>query len=178
MPDTQRSKSSLATLLADNTGGDISPQDVRDFLESMDLARASLYVSTSSATTIASAGTWTKAAGTTTSVNLNRCTMPADNRLTYTGSPDVHGLVECWLSLTAADDNQVISVGIAENGTIIASSEVQHKMLTGTDVVQLAVAGEATLSTTDYVELFVKNNTSDANVTVTYAYMRLTGLFQ
>jgi hypothetical protein len=36
MPDTVRSKSALQTLLGDNTTGDISPQDVRDFLVSVD----------------------------------------------------------------------------------------------------------------------------------------------
>lgn len=34
MVDTIRSRSALATLLADNSSGDISPQDVRDFLAS------------------------------------------------------------------------------------------------------------------------------------------------
>lgn len=36
MPDTRRSLSALQTLLADNTAGDISAQDARDFLVSVD----------------------------------------------------------------------------------------------------------------------------------------------
>lgn len=35
MPDTNRTKAALQALLADNTTADISPQDVRDFLESV-----------------------------------------------------------------------------------------------------------------------------------------------
>ena len=35
MPDTKRSLADLQTLLADNVGGAISPQDIRDFLISV-----------------------------------------------------------------------------------------------------------------------------------------------
>lgn len=40
MPDTRRTLSALQTLLADNSAGDISPQDVRDFLVSAHLVNA------------------------------------------------------------------------------------------------------------------------------------------
>lgn len=44
MPDTQRSTSDLLDLLADNTAGNISPQDLRDVLVSLLGGYGSIYV--------------------------------------------------------------------------------------------------------------------------------------
>lgn len=44
MTDTQRSRSALQALFADNTSGDISPQDLRDFLASTKLYMENRFV--------------------------------------------------------------------------------------------------------------------------------------
>ena len=61
--DTDRAKSVLITLLADNTSGDISPQDVRDWLESAS-SYAAIYVHDgATAQTLTTGGTAEKMSG-------------------------------------------------------------------------------------------------------------------
>ena len=113
MADTARTKTALAALFADNSTGNISPQDLRDFLETMHPAFASMYVSAAAETTISDAN-WTKAAGTTTDVSLHRfdgkTALSVDNRLKYTGSPDIHihGVVS-FSSTIASGTNCAVS---------------------------------------------------------------------
>lgn len=73
MPDTIRTLSALQTLLADNTAGDISPQDVRDMLVSTYLLDYSADVSVTGATT-ATVGKWHICSGTSADYTL---TLPA-----------------------------------------------------------------------------------------------------
>jgi hypothetical protein len=182
MPDTQRSKSDLATLFANNTTGDISAQDLRDFLETMHPPFASLYISTSAETTVSSADTFYKAAGTTTSVSLHRFDMPADNRLRYTGTPDthVHGVVSFSASI-ASGTNKVLGFAAyhyddsAASGVVLASSEVRTNIAT-TAIESSAIHFDATLETNDYIEFHAKNVTDTVNLTIDYGYMFMLGM--
>ena len=177
MADTKRSKSDLATLLADNTSGAISPQDVRDFLESMDLSFASMYFSSSAETTIAVAGTYVLAAGTTTSIKLSNFTMPQDNRLTYTGAADVYAEISASISMTCASNSKIVGMKIAKNGTVIDSTEIHRKISTGADIGAAYVQGDVQLATNDYIELFISNETDTANATIDFCNLRVKGAF-
>jgi hypothetical protein len=168
---TSRTNSELQTLFADNTAGAISPQDLRDFLDSVTPKYGSLYYSTPAATTIAVAGTYYKAAGTTTALNLNEFTMPANNRLTYTGTTDVHLHIAYSLSCTCSGNTQVLGFSLAKNGTNIAESKLTRKVGTGSDVGAVALHWDLTVSTNDYIELFVTNETSTATITIEQGYL-------
>ena len=50
MVDTQRSLSAIQTLFADNTAGAISPQDLRDAVETLRMGHGEIYVSSTAAT--------------------------------------------------------------------------------------------------------------------------------
>ena len=169
MADTARTKSALAALLADNTTGQISPQDIRDFLETMQPAYGSCYVTASAATTIAVAGTYYKAAGTTTQIDVNRFTH-ANNRLTYTGTPTVRARAIAMLSVLTAGTNDVLGFKIAKNGTPIAASEIRRFVGTGTDVGAVALAVDVDLATNDYLEIWVTNEDATATVTLDKMY--------
>ena len=171
MVDTARTKTALAAILADNTAGEISPQDVRDFLETMHPSFGSLHFSTAAETSIATQSVYVKAAGTTTSVNLHRVTMPADNRLTYTGTPTIHAHIACSLSMTAAGNNKLIGLGIAKNGTVLTHSIVQRQVGTGADVGSTALHADVSLATNDYLELWVSNETDTVNLTIELGYL-------
>jgi len=177
MADTQRAKTSLATLLADNTSGDISPQDLRDFMESMDLATGLIYISSSAATTIGGAGTFVKAAGTTTSIFLNRCTMPADNRLTYTGTPTVNGIAFASASISCGSASQEFGIRIAENGSTLATTDNRTWGATASQKHSISTWGYAALATNDYLEVFVCNETGANNITVNTMLFGFIGLF-
>ena len=176
MADTQKTLAALQTQFADNTTGAISPQDLRDFLVSANSAYGSCYISTPAETTITD-GTFTKAAGTTTSVSLNRFTMPANNRLTYTGTPDCHfhGVISFSMSI-ATGTNKVLELGAyiyddsGASGAVLAHSVVSRNAAS-TAIGTGALHFDATLSTNDYIELHVKNTTDTTNIQVDNAYI-------
>lgn len=180
MADTRRSLTALQALLADNNTGAISPQDVRDLLVSAAPPYGSIYLSSSSETSIGGIGTWTKAAGTTTSTNLKEFTMPASNRLTYTGTPDVHVHVAVSVSMTSASNNQTVGLRIGKNGsaagTDAVASEVRRFVSTGADIGSTAIHFDTMMSTNDYLELFVANHTSTGNLTIGYMYFFALGM--
>jgi len=115
---------------------------------------------------------WVKAAGTTTSSTLSKFTH-SSNRLTYGGAFSQSFVVHINTAVRSAGTNQVISIGIAKNGTIIAESEMTIR----TSVANQEYPGSTTaiveLVSTDYVEVFVRNTSStdvrlsDLNMNVT-----------
>lgn len=180
MADTRRSLSALQTVLADNTVGAISPQDVRDVLVSAAPPYGAMYISSSAATSLSADNTWTKVSGTTTSTNLKEFTMPANNRLTYGGVAPVHCHVVASISMTAGANNQVFGFRIVKNGdetlTDSVASELRRKVGTGTDVGSLAVHYDSAMTTGDYLELWVENETSAAEPTITQFYFFVMGM--
>lgn len=171
MADTIRTAATLlASLFQDGQAdGSISAQDHRDFIVSTAQQYGCIYISSSAATTISVAGTYVKAAGTTTlAASSADVDMPTDNRLRYTGAPDKVFLIAAPISSTCAASNQVLAYAIGKNGTPDTSTQIKRKIGTGSDVGAMAVGTVLTLSTNDYVELFVANDTTTGNVTVDF----------
>lgn len=165
MPDTQRTKSSLATLLADNTSGDISAQDQRDFLETMDGAYGHIWFSSETGTTPAGAGTALKALGTTTSQTLKNFTMPSNNRLTYTGDPTVPVFVRFFGYYSVATAADICTVRIAKNDSVL-SPQVFSEPSGNAILTPIQIEASTTLDTDDYVELWLTNEDGTNAVTV------------
>jgi hypothetical protein len=177
MVDTVRTLSALQTLLADNTTADISPQDLRDFLVSAEPHYGSMYFSTPAATTPGGTGTPLKALGTTTSVSLRNFTMPASNRLTYGGAEPRHCSINASVSFITGGTNQLIALHLyhwddsASSGAVLAHSEVNRLVGTGSDEGATGLAGDVTLDTNDYIELWVENETSTNDITINHGYI-------
>lgn len=116
---------------------------------------------------------WVKAAGTTTAGTNNSKFTHTSNRLTYNGAFSNSFLINVNASVRSGSTSQVISIGIAKNGTIIAESEMTIR----TDIANQEYPGstlaQVEMVATDYVELFVKNTSSsnmrvsDFNISVT-----------
>ena len=125
-------------------------------------------ITTSAETTISTVDTPVKAAGTTATFLLSNFddNGGTDNRLRYTGTETKTFRVDCTVSMTAASNNQNIGLYIAENGTVIANSEVRRFVSGGTDVGAASVSTLVSLATNDFIELWVENQTSTANMTV------------
>lgn len=174
---TQRSKSELDTLFANNITGAITPGYLRDFVDTVNLSHGSLYVTASTPTTIVTPGTFVKMAGATALVSGNRFTMPADNRLAYPGLADVHARVSVTVSILAGDDGQVLNFAVAKNGVVLTHSIMSTKLTTGADVSIITVNADCIMSTNDYLELWCANETSTSTVTAERAYMYVSGLF-
>lgn len=187
MADTQRSKSALATLLADNTSQAISPQDLRDLMESLHFSYASMYISSAAATTVSVAGTYVKAAGTTTDVNLHRFSgktaLAVDNRLKYTGSPDIHihGAASFTTSMASGTNKVMGFAAYHYDDSAGSGSTLTHSIITanhaGTTPQSSALHFDVMLSTNDYIEFWVTNTTDTVSPTVNQMYLFMMGMF-
>lgn len=178
MPDTERTQAQIIALLPDNTNGEISPQDLRDFVVSAAPPHGSFSRLVAAATTIGTAGVYVKAAGTTSvGPNMKDFTMPVDGRLTYIGAPDRHFHVVVSASFTVANNNKVIGLKVAKNGTPLDPSIQRRKVATGADIGSTAVHADVILSTNDYLELYVTNETDTVSPTIDELYFFVMGMF-
>lgn len=127
------------------------------------------------ATVIAVIGTYVKVAGTTTAIaaNTQRFSTAISNRATFTGTITRRYRVTCNATMTAGN-GQALGVALFKNGVLIAESE---SVTTTTGVGQAASQisfALAELATNDFLEVFVKNNTAVANITVTILNVAVT----
>ena len=118
------------------------------------------------ATTIASVGVSVKVAGTTTSSSVTQKFTNTDNRATYIGSLTRFFKVTATLSLESGNNNQV-GCYIAKNGTVLNESEVYGTTSGSGRAENIVVQTLVQLSENDYIEIFVENDTSTNNITVT-----------
>lgn len=145
-----------------------------------------IYITSQAATTISDTTNYFKLAGTTVLNNVestvNRIDMPANNRLRYTGTKTIKAIIVGTLSFQAASNNQLADVRIykyddsAGTGTTLVHTEIEHKIGTGTDTGSVALAGDCVMDQNDYLEIWVKNQTSTASLTAVHMYFRLTGV--
>jgi hypothetical protein len=134
--------------------------------EKDDVASGNVYISTPAATNFTAANTPIKLSGTTTALDLFRVTAPSSNKLTYTGTKGKRFLVICTLSMTSAGSNKIYSIYLAKNGVILPESKQTRKTVAGTDQSPLSLSCTVLLTTNDYVEIWVENNTDATSMTV------------
>ena len=118
------------------------------------------------ATTVSATNTEYKAAGTTISGSLTSKFTNTDNRATYTGSIERIFSVTATMSITSGNNNQ-IGMYIAKNGTVIPESETYMTTNGSGRAEAAAIQAIVTLTTNDYIEIFVENATATNNITVT-----------
>ena len=175
---TQRSAAELITALADNITGAITPEDMRDIVESLKTPHGGLYETVGTPTAIAVPGTYYKVNGTFALLPHNHLVTPdTTGRLTYTGVSDRHFHVVVSCSMTCASNNQTLGFELAHNGVPMPASQLKRRVGTGTDIGAVALHGDALLSSNDYIEIFLTNETSTAEVTMTNMYLYMMGMF-
>ena len=108
---------------------------------------------------------WVKASGTTTANSGNSKFTHASNRLTYTGAFSTSFQVNVNSNVRSGSPSQVISIGIAKNGTILVESEMTIRTDIANQEYPGSTACQLDMTTNDYVEIFVKN-TSSSNMRV------------
>jgi hypothetical protein len=117
-------------------------------------------------TVIAAASTPVKAAGTTTEMAVSqRFTVTATNRATYDGAIARDFRVTVTLSLSSGNNHQ-ISAYVFKNGTAIAESVVNLTTNDGGRLENGMMQATVEMLDTNYIEIFVENNTSATNITV------------
>jgi hypothetical protein len=178
MVDTVRTTATLlSTLFQDGQAANaITANDMRDLVVSLrpSFGECSMQ-GNAAATTITVSGTYYKISGTTA---LSGNELLFDNnstdtgRLRYTGAPDRLVLFSASCSLSAASNNQVISLkgwhydDSAVLGSLVTTSLVSRKITASGELGAVVVQGSALMSENDYLEIHVTNETTTAAVTV------------
>jgi len=166
MADTQRSYADILTLLADNSTGDISPQDMRDVVATLRPGHGEISITTPAATTLGDTTTWVQVAGTyALSADAVNWAMTSSGRLYYTGTSPRMLHIACTLSLTSAGTLDILEACIAKSGTVIDSSRVQLYRGTGTEVETTAIHAFTSISNGQYIAAMTRNISAAANTT-------------
>ena len=119
-----------------------------------------------SATTIASQGTFYKVEGTTTpGAYISRFTTAVNNRATFTGDATSFFKVTATISVTG-QNNRNLSFRVAKNGVTIPTSQASTTTDGVNNIVPATCLSIVQLSTGDYIEIFVANNSNTSNVAV------------
>lgn len=173
MVDTQRSLSAIQTLFADNSAGAISPQDLRDGVETLRPGHGEIYVSSTAATSFTDTTSFGMAAGTYTFTAGYNWAMDTNGQLKYTGAATRAVHIASTISMISGNNNQVVNWAVAKNGTVLTASITSRKIGTGADVGSTAVHGFTTVSTNDYLTTVVRNTSWTGAETVTANFLNL-----
>ena len=187
MSDTQRTIQALQAILADNTTGDISPQDVRDFLVSVSPSRGGYTLDpgeTPGETVIAETGQWVKIAGDTLEndgIAMRFWSKSGENELRYTGQETQAINVFGMVSLAPGEGNTEYSVTVAHNDTPFerfAASQAFAGPQSGNALETVAVMAALVVEPEDTVSLWIRRDAGDGNPTVTAMSLTVTGFIR
>ena len=117
------------------------------------------------ATTVAATAVAYKVAGTTTSSSITQKFTNTDNRATYAGALQNNFRASAVMSFNAGTNDQ-IGVYIAKNGTVLPESEVYVTANSGGRAESAVVQTLVSLEENDYLEIFVENESSVTDITV------------
>jgi len=179
MADTQRPVATILALLGNNTTGDISPQDLRDAFVSWRNAHGQLYVTTPTATTISDTTNYFETVEPTWALSSGAHLWDesgGNGRLTYTGTAPMTCHVAASVSFTVAGVNDIVHLRIGKNATADPASEASRFVSTGADVGSTALHLITSVSTGDYLSLWVRNESGTDNVTLQYANLQVVSM--
>lgn len=117
-------------------------------------------------TVVGSIGVPVKILGTTSNSSLTQKFTDTNNRATYIGAISQVFKVVATLSVESGNNNQ-IGCYIAKNGTILPESEVYGTTSGAGRAENIVIQTKVNLSTNDYIEIFVENETALNNILVT-----------
>lgn len=122
------------------------------------------------ATVITATATPVLAAGTFTVGDVSGYSGSTAGRLAHTGESGRH-IVNALVTLdVAAGSNHLLSVYIAKNGTVIAATKMSDTVSSGLPR-SIATFTNLVLATNDYVEIFVRNESTTDDITVVNAVL-------
>jgi hypothetical protein len=182
MADTSRTVTDMASNLFQDSqaAGSITPQDLRDLVETCQTKQGSIYVSTASATTIAGAANVDPASLTnmvavetaatftlSTAPTANEFDMNTDGQLRYTGTPttNVFFTASVMLEVVASGVDLEVVMAVTQGGTIVTGAKTGgFSPRIHTNSVPMSISGFTSMATNDYLNIFVGNVDSTVNV--------------
>lgn len=162
MAETQRTLAALIALFADNTTGDISPQDLRDFLVSSQGGYGSIYVNGGSTAQTGITGTPAKMTGFATNGISSGTTPDHGNDLV---TVDVSGdyLINASVSFVGSSSD-VFQVEIYNNTT--GTGYAFNRFISaGGDTGAAACSALITCAANDEVSLYISSSTGGTSFT-------------
>lgn len=124
-------------------------------------------------TTILTAGTPVLIAGTWVEERTSQMSGSAAGRLTYDGGKDATLPYTTSVSIEPVSGGTInVSAQVAVNGTVVANSKRTSSASNGNPT-SITVPWQGVLSTNDYVEVFITNEDSTANLLVASAVFRI-----
>ena len=113
-------------------------------------------------------------AGTTTAISTRQFTH-TDNKLLYTGQITSRFWITATVTLDVASGADNLSVQLFKSGALITGSE-QRVFNTAGEPSQVTAMIDTTLATGNYIEIYVENEDTTANIDVTQAYVMILGI--
>jgi len=128
--------------------------------------QVSMHANTTN-TAIAATNTPVLIAGTFVAGTTSNFTSTTGGRLTYTASPNYTVGVNASITLRPdSGSNQNLTVHLAKNGTVLTNAKISRVISFG-QTGNVSLNFTVSLSTNDYLELFVSNGTSTDDILVT-----------
>lgn len=116
-------------------------------------------------TTITITGDYYKAAGTTTASTLNQKFTHTDNRLTYVGTVQLNFYI-AFVVTVSSGNNKDVGLRLAKNGTTIVSTTNTVTTNGIGRAESVKIQSFQSMTTNDFIELFVTNTTDTTAVTI------------
>ena len=181
MAEVPKTMAQLLASFPSNLAQEITGALMRDFVASIVPAQGRFSLTATAPTSFADTVNYVKGEiGAGVESGHERFFTYADGRLTYTGDVDIHVHVAVTLSMDSESNNQICNIRIARNGDPndpdAVASEADHKVLTGGDVDSTAIHYDGHFSTGDYLEVWLRNATSLADVTLRHVYFFILGM--
>jgi len=184
MTQTSKIQSALLAQLPDNTTGDISPEDIRDCVVSLNPSRGQLEIVSggSAATTFASSNTYVKVAGTTaldTTIDSTSVSQPSNGVLKVLKNVQQIMLVNATLEVLPAANNKRYTFTFAKNGVPVAglAYTVFYGNLSGNPA-GVFLSGLLPMTYNDELSLVVKNGTDTTSITASVYTLSLIGFIK
>lgn len=171
MAQTPKSLADLLVALADNTTGQITPEDIRDMLVSLYPSRGQIQLASGGAVTtnFVSSGTYVKVAGTTeldVDVSNGNCDMPANGAIRWQKAADQVLLANATLEVLPGANNKRYTFTFAKNGIAIPGLAFTAFFgnLSGNPA-GVFLSGLIPVSEGDTITVVVKNDTDTTAIT-------------
>lgn len=171
MSQTPKPLSSLLVSLADNTTGQITPEDIRDMLVSLYPARGQVQLASggSVTTNFVSSGSYVKVAG-TTELDTDVCTtcvsMPANGAIQWEKPANQILLANATLEVLPAGNNKRYTFTFAKNGIAVPGLAFTAFFgnLSGNPA-GVFLSGLIPIAPNDVLTVVVKNDTDTTAIT-------------
>tara|TARA_Y100000310_G_scaffold221989_1_gene223639 strand:- start:1317 stop:1862 length:546 start_codon:yes stop_codon:yes gene_type:complete len=157
MVDTQKSLSTLQSDLADNTSGDITPQDVRDFLVSVYAEYGEVSVKdNATATSLTTQSTWYQFVSFDTNGASEGVTPDHTNDHLTIATAGTYEISANVSFLGSSNSDFELAVYKNNGASLVGNAIGKRAIGTGGDIGQFALSGLGALSATDTLELWVR----------------------